>query len=160
MEAAAPAPAPGEHNPPTPPLPPAPLPRGRACAACGVARVVLARPKDGARLCKECFCAAFEDDVHATIVRHGLFRAGERVAVAASGGKGEARREVLEGGGRGSTHVSDAAHRCALTAAPPHPRAPAPAPVPLHHPPLVPPLPLSSPPSLAFPQTRRCWRTC
>jgi cytoplasmic tRNA 2-thiolation protein 1 len=49
---------------------------------------VLARPRDGSRLCKECFFTRFEDEVHATIVRYGLLKRGERVAIAASGGKG------------------------------------------------------------------------
>ena len=39
------------------------------------------------QLCKPCFYAALEAEVHATITRHSLFRPGQRVAVAASGGK-------------------------------------------------------------------------
>jgi cytoplasmic tRNA 2-thiolation protein 1 len=39
------------------------------------------------QLCKECFYQALEDEVHQTIVSHNLFKPGERVAVAASGGK-------------------------------------------------------------------------
>ncbi len=38
-------------------------------------------------LCKECFFAAFEEDVHRTVVDHGLFERGDRVALGASGGK-------------------------------------------------------------------------
>ena len=37
------------------------------------------------QLCRECFYAAFELEVHETIVRHNLFKPGERVALAASG---------------------------------------------------------------------------
>jgi cytoplasmic tRNA 2-thiolation protein 1 len=37
------------------------------------------------QLCKECFYAALEREVHATIVEHGMFKRGERVAVCASG---------------------------------------------------------------------------
>jgi cytoplasmic tRNA 2-thiolation protein 1 len=55
-------------------------------AACGLPSV-LRRPKDGSRLCRACFLRAFEDDVLATIRRYDLFRAGERVALAVSGGK-------------------------------------------------------------------------
>lgn len=137
MEATTPTPAPVEAPAP------APLPRGRACAACGVARVVLARPKDGARLCKECFCAAFEADVHATIVRHGLFRPGERVAVAASGGKGEDSGEQC--GGRHTAFPSlDAVTHHATSAAAAH--TPVASPIHTH--------------ARSAPQTRRCWRTC
>jgi cytoplasmic tRNA 2-thiolation protein 1 len=38
-------------------------------------------------LCKECFFEAFENEIHFTISRAKLFRAGAKVAVAASGGK-------------------------------------------------------------------------
>ena len=37
------------------------------------------------QLCKECFYAALEEEVHATIVEHRMFKRGERVAVCASG---------------------------------------------------------------------------
>lgn len=57
------------------------------CEACGERRAALRRPKTGARVCKECFFAAFEGEVHETIVRNRLFKRGERVAIAASGGK-------------------------------------------------------------------------
>lgn len=39
------------------------------------------------QLCKACFFAALEEEVHATITSNALFKRGERVAVAASGGK-------------------------------------------------------------------------
>lgn len=39
------------------------------------------------QLCRPCFFRALEDEVHATITACGLFARGERVAVAASGGK-------------------------------------------------------------------------
>lgn len=39
------------------------------------------------QLCKECFYQCLEDEVHETIVSNALFKPGERVAVAASGGK-------------------------------------------------------------------------
>ena len=41
------------------------------------------------QICKDCFYVAFEEEIHQTIVDNKLFRPGERVAVAASGGKGE-----------------------------------------------------------------------
>jgi cytoplasmic tRNA 2-thiolation protein 1 len=54
---------------------------------CPDGRAVVQRPTDGSRLCRPCFVQAFEDDVHATIVRERLFSPGDRVAVGASGGK-------------------------------------------------------------------------
>ena len=37
------------------------------------------------QLCKQCFYAALESEVHETIVKNKLFKPGERIAVAASG---------------------------------------------------------------------------
>ncbi|CAI7753269.1 unnamed protein product [Closterium sp. NIES-54] len=45
------------------------------------------RPKTGQQVCKECFFRLFESEIHATIVLNKLFKRGEKVAVAASGGK-------------------------------------------------------------------------
>ncbi|ODM99165.1 Cytoplasmic tRNA 2-thiolation protein 1 [Orchesella cincta] len=45
------------------------------------------RPKTGEAVCQNCFYAAFEDEVHDTIVKNNLFKPGDYVAVAASGGK-------------------------------------------------------------------------
>lgn len=59
----------------------------RLCGHCGSQRAVLRRPKTAEQLCRECFYAALEEEVHQTIVGARLFRPGERVAVAASGGK-------------------------------------------------------------------------
>lgn len=39
------------------------------------------------QLCKECFYQSLEDEVHQTIISNNLFKRGERVAIAASGGK-------------------------------------------------------------------------
>lgn len=47
----------------------------------------LQRPKTGDALCKECFYTAFENEIHCTIQQSNLFKSGDRVAVAASGGK-------------------------------------------------------------------------
>lgn len=57
------------------------------CAYCP-ARGIIRRPKTGCAACKECFFRVFEDEIHETIVNGNLFRAGDRVALAASGGKG------------------------------------------------------------------------
>ncbi|CAI5467134.1 unnamed protein product [Closterium sp. Yama58-4] len=45
------------------------------------------RPKTGQQVCKDCFFRLFESEIHATIVENKLFKRGEKVAVAASGGK-------------------------------------------------------------------------
>lgn len=52
---------------------------------CGL--LCLQRPKTSDALCKECFYQAFEDEVHDTIINAKLFKPGQRVAIAASGGK-------------------------------------------------------------------------
>ncbi|PNW71715.1 hypothetical protein CHLRE_16g666100v5 [Chlamydomonas reinhardtii] len=48
---------------------------------------MLNRPKTQEQVCRECFFTAFEEEVHQTIVDNKLFKHGERLAVAASGGK-------------------------------------------------------------------------
>lgn len=58
-----------------------------ACEACNTARAAILRPKNHGKLCRACFIAAFEDEIHTTITTHALFRPGERVAIGASGGK-------------------------------------------------------------------------
>ena len=58
-----------------------------ACVRCASARAQLRRPRTGEAVCRECFFLAVEAELHATIVGENLFRRGERVAVAASGGK-------------------------------------------------------------------------
>lgn len=64
------------------------VPGRRLCDECGASRAVLKRPTNGVQLCKECFFALFESEIHATIVNNALFTPGQRVAIAASGGKG------------------------------------------------------------------------
>ena len=86
----------------------------RLCQHCGVERAVLRRPKTfeqvrpacsavaararcepmrapapppAPQICRACFYAALEDEVHQTIATNSLFKPGQRVAVAASGGK-------------------------------------------------------------------------
>jgi cytoplasmic tRNA 2-thiolation protein 1 len=41
----------------------------------------------GRQVCRECFYAAFEQEIHETIVGSGMYRRGDRVAIGASGGK-------------------------------------------------------------------------
>ncbi|XP_034239898.1 cytoplasmic tRNA 2-thiolation protein 1 [Thrips palmi] len=53
---------------------------------CGK-NAILKRPKTGDALCKDCFFWAFETEVHSTIISGNLFKRGDTVAVAASGGK-------------------------------------------------------------------------
>lgn len=57
------------------------------CSSCLDKRAVLKRPKTGHSLCKDCFFWAFEEEVHQTIVTAELFKHGETVGIAASGGK-------------------------------------------------------------------------
>lgn len=61
----------------------------RLCALCDNARAILKRPKTGQQICKECFFYVFETEVHNTITQAGLFHPGDRIAIGASGGKGE-----------------------------------------------------------------------
>ena len=60
----------------------------RNCAFCDKARAIIRRPKTGDHVCKECFFWVFETEVHNTIISAKLFRAGEKIAIGASGGKG------------------------------------------------------------------------
>lgn len=48
---------------------------------------MIKRPKTSEMICKSCFFSVFEEEVHQTIMEHALFTRGERVAIAASGGK-------------------------------------------------------------------------
>ncbi|KAH7319724.1 hypothetical protein B0I35DRAFT_353049 [Stachybotrys elegans] len=57
------------------------------CMRCSTNRAVVKRPKNHHKLCRECFLAVFEDEVHHTITSSKLFVPGERVAIGASGGK-------------------------------------------------------------------------
>eukprot|EP00250_Pteridium_aquilinum_P005549 c15626_g1_i1 orf=138-1169(+) len=60
---------------------------GRFCDLCLQRRPALRRPKTLQQVCKDCFYLAFEEEIHKTIVENQLFKAGERVAIGASGGK-------------------------------------------------------------------------
>jgi len=57
------------------------------CNICQTQRAALKRPKTADMLCRECFYKVFEDEVHQTIVGNNLFKRGEKVAIAVSGGK-------------------------------------------------------------------------
>lgn len=74
------------------------------CPADNPARAILRRPKTLQPVCKQCFFDVFETEIHNTIMGFGqaegssadgkgkrkeLFRRGEKVAIGASGGKGE-----------------------------------------------------------------------
>jgi cytoplasmic tRNA 2-thiolation protein 1 len=41
------------------------------------------------KICRECFYEVFEEEIHHVIVENQLFKPGERIAIGASGGKGE-----------------------------------------------------------------------
>ena len=41
------------------------------------------------KICRECFYEVFEAEIHQVIVENRLFKAGERIGIGASGGKGE-----------------------------------------------------------------------
>lgn len=49
------------------------------CSKCSVAKAALKRPKDGSAICKDCFFAVFEKEIHETITREQLFKPGEKV---------------------------------------------------------------------------------
>jgi cytoplasmic tRNA 2-thiolation protein 1 len=66
----------------------------RLCCLCLDNRAIIKRPKTAEMVCKDCFFRVFEDEVHQTIVDNCLFHHGERVAIAASGGKGN--EELLD----------------------------------------------------------------
>ncbi|KAK5995052.1 Cytoplasmic tRNA 2-thiolation protein 1 [Cladobotryum mycophilum] len=57
------------------------------CMRCQANKAVVKRPKNHHKLCRDCFIAIFEDEVHHTIISSKLFFPGEKVAIGASGGK-------------------------------------------------------------------------
>mmetsp|Transcript_6798 Transcript_6798/g.9910 ORF Transcript_6798/g.9910 Transcript_6798/m.9910 type:complete len:356 (+) Transcript_6798:19-1086(+) len=64
-----------------------PKKRKRVCAYCQEKPPNLIRPATKEMVCKECFFVAFEREIHETIVKEKIFKRGERVVIAASGGK-------------------------------------------------------------------------
>ncbi|XP_073011305.1 cytoplasmic tRNA 2-thiolation protein 1 [Typha latifolia] len=59
----------------------------RLCSICNQRKPALKRPKTLEQICRECFYCVFEEEIHQVIIDNNLFKAGERVAIAASGGK-------------------------------------------------------------------------
>jgi cytoplasmic tRNA 2-thiolation protein 1 len=57
------------------------------CALCKASRALIIRPKNHQKLCKACFIAIFEAEIHHTIISASLFAPGDRIAIGASGGK-------------------------------------------------------------------------
>ena len=57
------------------------------CEVCKDSRAAVIRPKNSQKICKQCFLAVFEAEIHETIVSNNLFHRGEQVAIGASGGK-------------------------------------------------------------------------
>jgi len=54
---------------------------------CKTSRALIIRPKNHQKLCRACFIAVFEEEIHHTIVSTKLFSPGDRIAIGASGGK-------------------------------------------------------------------------
>ena len=59
----------------------------KVCSVCKTQRALVKIPSTLASACRECFYMHVEETVHKTITEAQLFRKGERVAIAASGGK-------------------------------------------------------------------------
>lgn len=81
------APTPTPTPTPPPPPPAQKLAPAKLCVHCKASRAQILRPKTHERLCKSCFIAVFEAEIHATITSTNLFARGDRVAIGASGGK-------------------------------------------------------------------------
>lgn len=58
-----------------------------ACERCNVAKAVILRPKNGKKVCKECFYEQFENEIHELIVGSAMFERNSRVGIGISGGK-------------------------------------------------------------------------
>uniref|UniRef100_A0AAJ7SJW2 Cytoplasmic tRNA 2-thiolation protein 1 n=1 Tax=Petromyzon marinus TaxID=7757 RepID=A0AAJ7SJW2_PETMA len=59
----------------------------RLCETCGERRASLCRPKTRRCVCRRCFSALLEEEVHSHVTASRLFRPGITVALGASGGK-------------------------------------------------------------------------
>lgn len=57
------------------------------CLTCNERKPSIKRPKTGKPICVECFIDCFEKEIDYTIRTNELFQRGERVCIAASGGK-------------------------------------------------------------------------
>lgn len=53
----------------------------KVCCYCLVSKASIKRPKNGDLICKECFYARFELEIHETIIQHHLFTRGEKVCL-------------------------------------------------------------------------------
>lgn len=61
--------------------------RRRLCSICQTARAIIKIPSTLSPSCQSCFFDYFESTVHNTISSSGIFKSGQKVAIAASGGK-------------------------------------------------------------------------
>ena len=59
----------------------------KPCHFCQTAKAIVKIPSTLTPACKECFYSFIETNVHNTIMDHALFKPGDKVAIAASGGK-------------------------------------------------------------------------
>lgn len=59
----------------------------KLCQICKNKKAHIKRPKTAQQICLDCFYEQFETEVHLTIQQNRLFSRGEKVAIAASGGK-------------------------------------------------------------------------
>jgi len=57
------------------------------CNTCKDQKATIKRPKTNKPICTPCFFQVFEDEIDYTITSEKLFTPGEKVAIAASGGK-------------------------------------------------------------------------
>lgn len=57
------------------------------CEHCNSQDASLKRPRNGMKVCKQCFFTLFETEIHETIATNHLFYPGEKVGIGASGGK-------------------------------------------------------------------------
>lgn len=57
------------------------------CSLCGRKAAFFFREYSGEKLCRKCFTRSIETKVRATIAKYRMFKYGEKVAVAVSGGK-------------------------------------------------------------------------
>lgn len=48
------------------------------------------------KICKDCFYEVFEEEIHRVIVDNQLFKSGERIAIGASGGKGNISAQEIK----------------------------------------------------------------
>jgi cytoplasmic tRNA 2-thiolation protein 1 len=57
------------------------------CQICNDKRALIKRSKTLVKVCKDCFYWAFEEEIHQTILDCKMFQKGQKVGIAASGGK-------------------------------------------------------------------------